>query len=122
MQRLLPLLIPILLFAACAQPRYLWQHEAGLGEQEFQRAKNFCDRYAAEQTPPDYYRNYPYAFGGYPFYYDDYWPGHRHYPYGYPGYFPRDRFPGMNITAYRQDLSRACLKGRGWDRIEVDGN
>ncbi len=118
MRRLSLLFIPLLLLlAACAQPRYLWQHEAGFGEAELHQAQMVCSRYAEEQPPLSYSRGYPYPYAGYPFYYG----GHRHNhlhrhhydAFSYSGYYP-DRY------AYQQQLSRACLKGKGWERIRVD--
>ncbi len=122
MRRLILLFIPVLLLlTACAQPRYVWQHESGLGETELQRARKVCNLYADEQTPPSYYWDYPYAYSGHPFYYGGYgyYNRHHYYPYRYRGYYPHHHFSGINTYAYHQDISRACLKGKGWNRIEV---
>ena len=126
MKRLVLLLIPgLLLLAACAPSRYVWQHESGLGETELQQAHEVCDQYAAEQIPPRSYWGFPYPYGGYPFYYGDYGHNYRHHhhyrgPYSYRGYYPHDYYSGIDTYAYQKDLSRACLKGKGWDLIKVD--
>jgi len=126
MKRLILLFIPALvLISACAQPRYLWQHEAGLGATELQQDRQFCSRYAAEQTPPVSYGDSPYAYGWYPFYSGGYRHLHRLHRYGYGygygyGYAPYDYYPAVNTYAYQEDLTRACLKGKGWSRIRID--
>lgn len=119
MKKLILLLIPgLLLLAACAPSRYVWQHESGLGETDLQQAQKVCDLYAAKQTPPDIYWDYPYVYGGYPFYYGGYGYSHRYRHHS--DYYPYSYFSGINTYAYQQDLSRACLKGRGWDRITIE--
>ncbi|MCF6178292.1 MAG: hypothetical protein L3J63_02735 [Geopsychrobacter sp.] len=126
MKRLVLLFIPaFFLLSACMQPNYTWQHDTGLGEADFQQAQKLCSLYAEDQFPPaSYDGNYPYYYDGYPFDYGGYrhfhrWP-HHGYGYAYGGYYSQDYSSGINTYAYQEDLSRACLKGKGWSRIRID--
>lgn len=123
MKRLILLFIPALfLLTACAQPRYVWQHDTGLGEAELQQDRKVCYLYSEQQTPPIQYFDYPYSRGWHPFYYSGYrYPHRQHrYSYNHRSYYRQGYFSDFNVYAYQEDISRACLKGKGWNRIRID--
>ena len=122
MKWLILLILPLFLLSACAPTRYAWEHEKGLGDVELLEDQGVCLLYAEEQTPPVYNGGYPYLYGGHRYYgghrhhYRRHFYGHHsHYRHGYYG-----GYGGYNTYAYQEDISRACMKGKGWDRIKVE--
>lgn len=122
MKWLILFILTLFLVTACAPTRYAWEHERGLGDVELKEDQGFCSLYAGKQTPPMYYSGYPYYFGKH-----HYYGGHRHYFrhhfYGYHSYYPHGYYGGYggyNTYAYQQDISRACMKGKGWNRIKIE--
>jgi hypothetical protein len=112
------LTLSLLLLSACAETRYAWEHESGLGGAQLQEDQNVCSLYADEQTPPMYYAGYPYYYDRHHFY-----GGPRQHFYGYhsyPHYGYWGDYGGYNVYAYQKDISRACMKGKGWNRIKVE--
>lgn len=123
MKNLILLVLPLILLVACTSARYAWEHEGQLGVQELKEDQGVCSVYAKRQIAPIYYSGYPY----FPYSYGGYYSGHRGYRhhyhrhlYGQRGYYFQDYYGGYNTYAYQQDISRACMKGKGWNRVRID--
>jgi hypothetical protein len=119
MKRLIVQILILFFLTACAPTLYVWEHESGLGDVELKEDQSVCLLYAEEQTPPFYYDDYPYDYSML-----HYYGGHRHHYnrhfYGHNSYFHPGYYGGYNTYAYQQDISRACMKGKGWNRIEIE--
>ena len=122
MKSLILLVLPLFLLTACAPTHYAWKHEGGFGDAELKEAQGVCLLYAEEQTPPIHYRGYPYYYVGHRYY-----GGHRHHYrshfYGHHNYYRQGYYGGYggyNTYAYQEDISRACMKGKGWNRIKIE--
>ncbi len=114
-------ILTLLLLTACSPTRYVWEHERGLGDVELKEDQSVCQLYAGEQTSPMYYGGYPYYYGIH-HYYGGYRHHYRRHFYGHHSYYLHGYYGGYNTYAYQQDISRACMKGKGWNRIKiVDG-
>ena len=111
----------LLLLCGCSFPTYEWRHPQGLEQTTLERDKEECYRYANQAIPPSYY--FDDAFLWADPYGDLRWPYHRHpyYPhsfsYHYPGYWG---FSSHFYFRYRDDIFKACMKGKGWrlERVE----
>lgn len=117
MKWLVLLILPLFLLIACTPTRYVWEHEKGHGDAEFNEAEGVCSLYAEKQTPAMYYGGYPFYYGGH-----HYYGRHRHY-YGHYSYYRHGYYGGYggyNTYAYQQDIARACMKGKGWNRIKIE--
>ncbi len=122
MKGLVLLILSLFLLTACASTHYAWEHEKGLGDEELQEDQGMCLLYAEEQSPPMHYGGYPYLYSGH-----HYYGGHRHHYrrhfYGHHTYYRHGYYGGYgsyNTYAYQEDISRACMKGKGWNRIKVE--
>ena len=112
----------ILLLSACSFPRYEWRQLEGRSQANLEQDKNDCYRYANQVVPPSSY------FDGRTFwndpYWDSYWP-YRRFPshpydyYYYPGYWG---YPTQLYFQYRDDIFKACMKGKGWYLERVEEN
>ncbi len=115
-----------MILSACSFPQYEWRNAEGRSQTLLGQDKDECYRYANQVVPPGSYYDRR-LFWNDP-YWDPYWdsdwpyrrfPSHPYNYYYYPGYWG---YPTPLYFQYREDIFRACMKGKGWYLAPVDKN